>query len=125
MKYNKQFVGGNLVKDIDFKTTQSGVNIAKFTVGWSRKYKDKEDRVFFDCVAFGKTAEMIAKNFQKGSGIFVEGTTITQTWEKDGKKNYKNVIEVSNVTFTDFNSEPKRAAKTDDKPIDPDDDIPF
>lgn len=89
---NSVYLIGNLVRDPE----PNGPAI-KFTIAHNEKWKaqdgsDKEHTNFIDCVAFGKTGEIIAAT-PKGRRICVEGKLKYSQWEKDGQK--RNKIEVS------------------------------
>ena len=68
MNLNKCFIGGNLTRDPELKHLQSGQSVCKFSIASNRTWLDKdknkqEEATFFDCVAWGKTGENIAKFF--------------------------------------------------------------
>ena len=92
-------VQGRFVKDPELKYTASGVAYAKFTLAWSQKYKDTENKLFIDCTAWNKTAELIADKFRKGEQILVEGELRTETWEANGEKRSKIALNVNNMHF--------------------------
>jgi len=70
---NIVIIKGNITKDIDLKFAQgSGLGIAKFSVAVARMKKD-DPSDFFNCTAFGKTAETIAERLHKGSPILITG----------------------------------------------------
>lgn len=106
MNYNKTLLAGNLTKDPELKFTAKGSAIANFTIAHNRKWRtdageDKEEVSFIDCVAFGKTAENIAKFFKKGSAIFVEGRLKQESWDDKatGQKRSKLVVTVESFQF--------------------------
>jgi single-strand DNA-binding protein len=78
-------IGGNITRDLEPKTIGETV-VLNFSIAVNRKVKDEKVVSFFDMTAFGKTAEGIAKWFNKGSTIFVECRPEQQSWEKDGQK---------------------------------------
>ena len=84
---NKTILQGRLTRDVEVRSTQSGMSVASFTVAWSEKYKERETKLFLDCTAWGKTGEVIEKYFHKGKEIVVEGKLQTEQWEdKSGNK---------------------------------------
>ena len=90
---------GNLTRDPELRVTPSGINICKFCVATTRKYKGadgstKEEVAFIDVDAFGKQAEVISNYFSKGKPIFVEGRLKLDQWETSAgeKRNKLGVI---------------------------------
>jgi single-strand DNA-binding protein len=99
---------GNLTKDVELKSTTSGVEVCTFTLGVRRNYTNKEgkyDSDFPNFIAYKKTAEIISKYAKKGSKLAVEGRIQTRSYEKDGKKVYVTEIVVENVTLLDSKKE--------------------
>lgn len=89
---NSVYLIGNLVRD-----PQPNGPAIKFTVAHNEKWRDKDgneqEKVnYIDCVAFGKTGEIIA-TLAKGRRVCVRGKLSYSAWEKDGQKRSK--IEVS------------------------------
>ena len=77
---------------------------------------------FVPIVAFGKTAEVIAKYFTKGSKIAVTSQFQSGSYEKDGKKVYTQNFVVNKVDFC----EKKGADSSNDGFSSADgDDLPF
>lgn len=83
---NKVFLRGNLTRDVESHSTQSGKVVSRFSVAVRRDFKNEEgnyDADFINCVAFGNVAETISKYFHKGSGIIVLGHIQTGSYEND------------------------------------------
>ena len=96
---------GRLTKDPETRYAQgSNTAITRITLAVTRDYKLKDaeeyETDFIGCVAFGNTAEFIAKYFKKGSLILVEGSIQTGSYEKDGKKVYTTEVKVDKARFT-------------------------
>lgn len=119
MNFNRVFLGGNLTRDVEMKTIQSGTSIAQFGLAINRRWKDaggadKEEVTFVDCNAWGKTAETIARFFTKGKPILVEGRLKLDQWEKDGERKSKLSVVVESFTFVggkDAATQPEAAPK--------------
>lgn len=97
---NKVFIKGCIVRDPELKfATGSGMAVTKFTVAVPRmKKEDPSD--FLNCVAFGKTGELIADKLKKGSPILLEGRIQTGSYDnKEGKKVYTTDIMVDRFEF--------------------------
>ena len=67
----------------------------------------------------GKQAENLAKYCGKGSKIAVSGKLIQQTWEYEGKKQSKVLIQANNVMFLDTKKETTPVEKIEKKEEDP------
>lgn len=90
---------GRLVKDIEIITTKNDKIIGKFTLAVNRKFK-KDETDFINCIAFGKTAEIMAQYLSKGSQIAVTGGIQTGSYEaQDGSKRYTTDIIVDSFDF--------------------------
>jgi single-strand DNA-binding protein len=102
---NKVMILGRLGKDPEVKSTQGGVSVANFSIATSESWKDKngqkqEKTEWHRCVAFGKTADLIAKYVHKGSQLYVEGKIQTRQWDdKDGNKRYTTEVVVNQMQF--------------------------
>ena len=96
---NKFLLQGRMVADPEVKQTQSGISFLEFTVAWSEKYKETETPLFQRCKAWRNTAEFVGKWFRKGQEILVEGHMVTETWDKDGQKQSRNICNVEKVNF--------------------------
>jgi len=101
---NKLIIEGKLTRDPESIVTTGGTTICKFTIANNSVYFDaqknkKEEVIFLDCTAFGKTAEAICKWFAKGKPIIVEGRLKTESWEREGVKKSKTVLNVSEWYF--------------------------
>lgn len=91
---------GNLTKDPVVK--EYGIKkaeglCARITLA-VRRNADETD--FINCVAFGKTAEMIDSYVTKGDKIAIEGRIQTGSYDdKDGNKRYTTDVVISRVHF--------------------------
>ena len=100
MAANVTIFQGNIVREPEFAQTNGPTPILNFTVAHSRKYKQKEDVTFMDCVAYGKGAENIAKFFGKGDPILVTGRLLQNNWQdRDGNKRSKIILTVEQFHF--------------------------
>ena len=70
---NHIVIMGRLTRDPELRTTQSGVNVASFSVAVERDFggRDGGERQtdFIDCTAWRQTGEFVSKYFHKGSMI--------------------------------------------------------
>jgi len=109
--FNKIILHGRLVRDPESFATISGVNICKFTVANSRKFKEKEDVIFIECKVFGNKGDACCRFLKKGSECIVAGILTTEKWTgKDGDEKQKNSILAEEVEF--IGRPPQQAAET-------------
>ena len=97
---NKVLLIGRLTRDVEL--SQSGSTYAKFTLAVNRQFKDKDGSKkadFINCVAFGKTAEVLTQYTQKGSQIGVEGSLQVSSYEKNGVKQFSTSVVVESIEF--------------------------
>ena len=93
MSINKTIIQGRLTKDVELRSTQSGKPVCGFTVAWSEKVKESEQKVFMPCVAWNAQAEFISKYFSKGQECVVEGKLVSRQWQ-DKQGNNRETIEL-------------------------------
>lgn len=90
---------GRIGKEIEVKQSQAGKSFAKFSVGVQRKF-NKDITDWFDCVAFGKTGEIIAQYFTKGNQIALQGEIQFGDYtDKEGVKRYTTTLVVNTFDF--------------------------
>lgn len=89
---------GRTTKDIDLRYAPTGTAVANFTLAVTRRF-NREEADFIRCVAFKKTAELIAEYVKKGHQVGVEGTIQTGSYDKDGQRIYTTDVIVNNVQF--------------------------
>ena len=94
---------GRMAADPEIRVTESEKTVATFRIAVNRPFKNKEgkyDADFFPCVAFGKSAEFIGNNFQKGDRILLYNARLqNRSYEKDGQKRYITEVIVDRVEF--------------------------
>lgn len=76
-------VAGTLGRDAEFKTTQNGTEICRFTVAGDVGYGENKQTLWIDVTRFGKGAEGLSKVLRKGSKVAVIGELSTR--EHNGK----------------------------------------
>ncbi len=122
-----RFIGlGRLTRNVESKVTggEKSITIANFSIAITRDYKKdgEPDADFFNCVAFGKTAEFIQEYFSKGQQICVEGKIKNSTYEnKEGVKKNKSEVLVDRGYFAGSSKNNETNQDTNSK----EDDVPF
>ncbi|MGI6349653.1 MAG: single-stranded DNA-binding protein [Eubacteriales bacterium] len=122
-------IKGRLTRDPEQKQTQTGTSVAKFTVAVNRRFDKDKTADFFNCTAFGKTADFVIKYFNKGQEIVLSGRIENDKYQdKNGNNRDWWDIKVEQV---DFCGPAKDKAATNNAvevegftPID-DEDLPF
>ena len=129
---NKVVMMGRLTKDpeIRFTTGENSTAVAKWSIAVDRRFSKGGDRQadFFDCTAFGKTAEHLEKYWKKGMKMLLIGRLEQSQWrDKEGKPRSSVGITVEEVEFCErkdaaAQEEPKA---TDFVPAAEDEGLPF
>ena len=130
---NKVIMIGRNTKDIELKQTTSGTSVAEFSIAVKRAFKNangENDSDFFNCIAYGKTAETISRYVKKGDMISVDGRLQVRNYtNKEGRKIYVTEIIVENVEFlqTKKQEEPKPYVNDNFVEVDPfsDEGLPY
>lgn len=111
---NKITIIGNLTKDPETHTTQSGVSVCSFTVAVNRKKVSDPQTDFFRINAWRQLGEVCAKHLAKGRKVAVIGELQARTYEaKDGKTRMSLDVAADEVEFlSPKDEEPKRKKDT-------------
>jgi len=106
--FNKVILMGNLTRDPELRTLpNSDTHVCDFSLAVNRSWKDadgeiREEVLFIDCTAFGKTGQAIGENLAKGRPIHVEGRLKLERWEQeDGQRRSKHRVIVEQFRFVD------------------------
>ena len=100
---NKVQLIGNLGKNPEIKTTDSGKKLVKLSVATNEMFTNsKGEKVketqWHNLVAWGKMADVAEKYLSKGSEIAIEGKLITKDYvDKEGNKKYSTEIQVNEL----------------------------
>ena len=129
---NKTILQGRLCADPEMRRTTNGTAVCSFRVAWSETVKDRETKLFLNCVAWQGTAEMICKYFRKGKELAVEGRLSTREYDdRDGNRRSVTEMTVDRVHFCGKNEDaqgmpPRTDGKSQFVEMDEDDsDLPF
>jgi single-strand DNA-binding protein len=93
--HNRVILLGNVTRDIELRYTPGGMAVTDMGMAVNDRRKNQqtgewiEEVTFVDVTLWGRTAEVAGEYLSKGSPVFIEGRLKLDTWEKDGKKNYK------------------------------------
>ena len=106
---NKTVLIGRNTKDADVRYSQGDkpMAIARISLAVDRKFKQEGQPTadFINCIAFGKTAEVIEKYVTKGTKIAVVGRIQTGSYtNKDGQKVYTTDVVIDELEFCESRS---------------------
>ena len=145
MSFNKIVVLGNLTRNPELRYTPQGTAVCTLNVASNERERDAKTReyvdraTFFRATAWGTKAEIIAKHFERGSEIYIEGRFRPEEWtDREGRPRVTFGIQVANFNFTGGSnrnnqhadlplppSQEVRARESDDLGLEDDDQIPF
>lgn len=95
---NKIILVGRTTKEIELRTLDSGKVTTSFCIAVDRRANKSTD--FIDCVAWGKTAELLRDYVRKGERIGIEGSLQTRAYEdKNGNKRKAVEVLVDSIEF--------------------------
>ena len=130
---------GRLTRDPELKFGQSGKAYSRFSLAVDRPFS-KGEADFINCVAFGKTAELVGEYLRKGRKVGVNGRLQMNRYEVNGEKRTSYDVLVDTVEFLESrnssggdsspsgsNYSSDQAAEPNDigVPVPDDDDFPF
>lgn len=97
---NKVILVGNLGRDPEIRSMQSGEEIAQLSLATSETWRDKasgerkERTEWHRVVIFNENLVKVAKQYlKKGSKVYIEGSLQTRKWtDKDGAEKYTTEV---------------------------------
>lgn len=104
---------GNLGRDPDFQTTQSGQMVAKFSLAVRQPKKQGQDQPAFwvKVEVWGKQAEYVANYLKKGNSVCVTGQVAEESWNDKNTGELKKAVVIRNASVESWQ------ARTDDVPM--------
>ena len=101
---NLVILKGRLTREPEIRFTQTNnTKVAAFNIAVNRKFKNAEgnyDADFFNCTAFGASADFIEKYFKKGQEALVQGRIQNRSWDdENGQKHFATDIIVEAIEF--------------------------
>ncbi len=98
---NKVLLVGRLTKDVELKRSTAGTAYVNFNVAINRRVAagQQPQTDFINCVAWSKTAELMAQFLHKGSQVGIEGRIQTRNYDKDGVRVYITEVVADRVEF--------------------------
>lgn len=100
---NRAILIGNLTRNPDMHTTNSGISVCRFTVAVQRRYQNADgerEADFIPVVCWRQLAEICGKHLAKGRKVGVSGYIQTRNYEaKDGSKRTMTEVVADEVEF--------------------------
>ncbi|WP_418966179.1 single-stranded DNA-binding protein [Cetobacterium sp.] len=95
---------GRLTRDPELKFGQSGKAYSRFSLAVDRPFS-KGEADFINCVAFGKTAELIGEYLRKGRKVAINGKLQMNRYEVNGEKRTSYDVVVDTMEFVEGRGE--------------------
>ena len=105
MSINRVAISGNLTRDPEVRSTQSGMSILNFGMAVNDRRRNQqtgewEDYAnFVDCVLFGNRADWLSRDLHKGKKVYVEGKLRYSSWEREGQRRSKLEVVVDEIDY--------------------------
>jgi single-strand DNA-binding protein len=103
---NKVILVGNLGKDPEIRTLESGVKVARFSVATTESYNDRntgqrvDQTEWHNIVLWRGLAEIAEKYLRKGNQVYIEGKLQTRSYQdKDGITKYSTEVVGQNLNM--------------------------
>ena len=133
---NRVFLIGNLTRDPELSTTNSGVNYCRFSLAVQRRFASnngEREADFINVVVWRGQADNCHKYLRKGSKAGVVGSLQSRSYDaQDGTKRYVTEVVADEVEFLSSRSSDGATSQdatpaTDAGDLQPieDDDLPF
>ena len=133
---NKVILIGNLTRDPELSTTNSGINYCRFSLAVQRRFSSNGEREvdFINIVVWRGQADNCHKYLKKGSKACVVGSLQSRSYDaQDGTKRYVTEVVADEVEFLSTKASgdargdgatPSGDGSAELQPIE-DDDLPF
>ncbi|CAC6181515.1 single-stranded DNA-binding protein [Staphylococcus aureus] len=100
---NRTILVGRLTRDPELRTTQSGVNVASFTLAVNRTFTNAQgerEADFVNCVVFRRQADNVNNYLSKGSLAGVDGRLQSRNYEnQEGRRVFVTEVVCDSVQF--------------------------
>jgi len=100
LEQNIVLVSGYLARDPDFRTTSAGTPMCRFTVGVTRRFRDKatgewkDDVSWVPVTVWREAADRLRDRLKKGSPVHVEGRLKSSSYEDKATGQKRSSLEV-------------------------------
>jgi len=113
-------LSGRATAEPTLKFSQGGKAICSFTLAVKRSFKNAEGNYesdFINCVAFGKTGELISEYIGKGQLFPISGRLQIRTYEKDRVKHWMTEVIVNEFDFPEKKKEQQDNNSSTESPL--------
>lgn len=100
---------GNLGRDPEFQTTQSGQMVSKFSLA-VRQVKKDAPAFWVKVEVWGKQAEYVANYLKKGASVCVTGQVGEDQWNDKNTGELKKAIVIRNASVESWQARSEQAA---------------
>ena len=104
---NKVILIGNLGRDPEVRSLDSGTKMARFSVATNESYKDKSGEwqtltEWHNIVLWRSLAERAERELKKGNMVYIDGKLTTRKWsDKDGQDRYSTEVVANTYRLLD------------------------
>lgn len=100
---NRVVLVGRLTKDPEFRTTQSGIDVANFTLAVNRNFTNAQgerEADFINIIVFRKQAHNVNDYLSKGKLAGVDGRIQSRSYEnQEGRRIFVTEVVANGVNF--------------------------
>lgn len=118
---NRVTLVGRLTRDPEIRQIPSGTSVTNYSLACNRVYvtnnERKEEVSYFNCLIWGKGAEVFARYAKKGQRIAIDGRLQQRRWE-DKEGNKRNTVEIvtDNFQFLSFSQDQQQGQTSSSEP---------
>ena len=113
---NRVVLVGRLTKDPEFRTTQSGIDVATFTLAVNRNFTNAQgerEADFINIIVFRKQAHNVNNYLSKGKLAGVDGRIQSRSYEnQEGRRVFVTEVVADSVQFLEPKTHNKVVNKT-------------
>ena len=96
----KSYILGNIGRDVEIRSSQTGTPVANFSLATSSGYGANEKTEWINCAIFGNRADKLAPYLTKGTKVMVDGELSTRTFTRqDGTHGFSLELRVTDLQF--------------------------
>ena len=99
--FNHIVLQGRLTKSAEVKYPRQDFCVVSFTIASNENHKNGDQWEkrpnYIDCTWTGNYAKALAESMTKGREVFLEGSLHQDRWEKDGQKQSRMIVKVTNL----------------------------